>query len=469
MQDSKLILLLKTFTKEDWRWFRKFLLSPYFNNRAELIVLFDYLRVLSPDFKETGLKKEKVFKKIFPDQSFKEKELSYTMSYLLTQAEQFLTQRRIETSTPRMNNYLLDALVDRNLDKHYNFHYQKFSNQLDHYKSTHTDFYLLKYQLNEIANIHFDNQNLRRNDYQLQSTYDSLNQFYFLNILKHSCELLTRQKVYGGHYKFSFTELIVDYLNQQEEIAPLILIYLQIYSFLKEEHTESDFDKLKTLFQKFQSSIPTEEKRLITLRVLNHCAFQINQNRNTEYFTKQSLDFYINGIEEGFLLTKGFLSPWTFKNVVRHGLNIKKYDFTDDFIQTYHKKLETEFQNDALHYNLADLHYRKKEYPTAQTHLIQVQFSDIFYTLGAKVMLLKIYYETDEIEALFALVASFSIYIRRNKKISDEFRAAFMSFNSLLSQIIRATKDKIPPIIEKINDTKQLTDRRWLLEICTKK
>ena len=81
-------------------------------------------------------------------------------------------------------------------------------------------------------------------------------------------------------------------------------------------------------------------------------------------------------------------------------------------------------------------------------------------------MLLKIYYETNEGEALFALIASFSIYLRRNKKIAKDVGEGYLNFTAILGRIVRATKDKYPPIIEKINNTQQLYNRNWLLEIC---
>jgi len=160
------------------------------------------------------------------------------------------------------------------------------------------------------------------------------------------------------------------------------------------------------------------------------------------------------------------LSPWTFKNVIRLGLNLKRYDWTEQFIQKYYKKLAPEFQEDAMHYNLADLYYRKKNYKIAQNHLQLVEYSDVFYNLDAKEMLLKIYYENNETESLFSLIASFSIYLRRNKKISMNVRDTYLNFATLLHQIVRTTKSKIPTIINKINQTKLVANRSWLLQIC---
>ena len=108
MQDSKLILLVKTFNKEDWRWFKKFLLSPYFNNREELLPFFDYLRSKSTNFETKSIKKEKVFQKLFPKEKYDEKKISYLMNYLLSAAERFLAQKKIETQSPLINNFLLN-------------------------------------------------------------------------------------------------------------------------------------------------------------------------------------------------------------------------------------------------------------------------------------------------------------------------------------------------------------------------
>lgn len=39
MKDSKLISLFSTFEKKEWRRFREFLESPYFNKRKDIVKL----------------------------------------------------------------------------------------------------------------------------------------------------------------------------------------------------------------------------------------------------------------------------------------------------------------------------------------------------------------------------------------------------------------------------------------------
>jgi len=470
MQNSKLIDLLKTFEKEDWRWFRKFLLSPYFNSREELVPFCDYLRKQAPDFNEKTIRKEKVFKKLFPKETYDEKKISYSMNFLLGQAERFLAQREIETKPPLLNNYLLNSLVNRNLNKHYKYHYEKSLKTLENWKRENIDYYYYEFQLSEIANSHFIAQKLRRYDESLQNVSNSLNQLYAIQKIKYSCEMLSRSKllkdVYTPPSKVEINELIKKGNLQQ---SPLALIFLEIFSLSSEEDSEQNFEQLKYYLEEYKDTIPKAEKRNIYLHGTNYCIVQITKNNRPRYYVQECLNLYLAGIEQEFLLSNGFLTPSTFKNVVKLGLNLKKYDFTEEFIQNNYKKLEEKFQEDVLHFNLADINYRKKNYKEAQVHLIQALFSDVYYNISAKAMLLKIYYETNEGEALFALIASFSIYLRRNKKITKNVRESYLNFTTILGRIVRAHKEKYPAIIEKINNTKHLYNRNWLLEICQPK
>lgn len=466
MIQSKLILLLKTFKKAEWRRFKEFLTSPYFNKRTDLIAFFDYLATANPNFTHKKIAKEVIFKKLYPNQAYDDKQMRYLMNYTLKAAEHFLGQQKMENLSLR-DNYILEALVDRKLEKHSKRYFEKIAEHQKEEQEKSINYYYAKYKLADTANRHFNNQGLRKDNQNLKLAANNLDLFYFYHKLKYSCEMLNRQKVFSTKYNLEFTHLVYKYLEEnknQEE--PLIAIYSQIFVLLTKEDATKNFENLKILIQKYNEVIPLIEKQHIYAFAINYCSWQIKFNNNAKYYVSQCLELYLEGIQQEFLFINGYLSPWNFKNVVKLAINLKKYNWTAKFIQDYYKKLAPEFQEDALHYNLADLAYRRQNYKDAQYHLLRVQYSDVFYTLGAKTMLLKIYYENNEIESLFSLIASFSIYLRRNKQVSNNFRETYLNFTMLLHQIVRANKLKIPSIIEKINKTTLVTNRSWLLQIC---
>jgi len=466
MTESKLIFLLKTFKKVEWRRFKEFLSSPYFNKRTDLIAFFGYIAAVAPDFSEKKLAKEHVFKKLYPKQIYDDKQMRYLMNYTLKAAEEFLGQQKMESLTLK-DNYILEELVDRKLEKHSRRYFEKIAENQGNTQEKSSDFYYFKYRLADTANKHFNNQILRKDDVNLELAADNLDLFYLINKLKYSCEMLNRHKVFSTNYDLSFTNQIYKYLiNLREAKEPLIDIYCQIYATLTLEDASANFETLKQLVANHDLVIPSIEKQHIYLYAINYCMRQVKYNVKRNYYANQTLDLYSEGIQQEFLFTNGYLSPWAFKNVVRMGFNLRKYDWTENFINEFYKKLAIEFQEDALHYNLADLAYRRKNYKEAQYHLLLVEYSDIFYSLGAKEILLKIYYENKEIESLLSLIASFSIYLRRSKKISNNIRETYLNFTMLLAQIVRATKYKIPKVIDNINNTELVTNRSWLLQIC---
>ncbi len=466
MTESKLIFLLKTFKKVEWRLFKEFLASPYFNKRTDLIAFFGYIAAIAPDFSEKKLDKEVVFKKLYPKKVYDDKQMRYLMNYTLKAAEEFLGQQKLESMALK-DNYILEELVDRKLAKHSKRYFEKIKDHQDKIQEKTINHYYSNYRLADTANKHFNNQDLRKDDENLKIASDNLDLFYFTKKIKYSCEMLNRQKVFSTTYDLSYTNLLYKYLkNSGQQIEPLTAIYFEIYATLIEEDASENFEHLKELITRHNEEIPTVEKQHIYSYGINFCLRQAKRNIRAKYYVNQCLDLYLQGIQQEFLFVNGYLSPWNFKNVVKLGFNLKKYDWTEQFIQDYYIKLAPEFQEDALHYNLADLFYRKKNYQESQYHLQLVEYSDLFYGIDSKAMLLKIYYENEEIESLLSLIASFSIYLRRNKKISNNFRATYLNFTMLLHQVVRATKHKIPKVIEKINQTELVTNRSWLLQIC---
>ncbi|MEM6316993.1 MAG: hypothetical protein AAF960_04945 [Bacteroidota bacterium] len=466
MTNSKLITLLKTFDKLEWRRLGEFLASPFFNKNQELLNFYGYLKKITPDFSEKKLTKERVFKKIYPNQPFQARMIEDLMYSLLKQSENFLRLLQLEQNEYVSNLLILDGLIERKLEKHYRIYKKESAKILESNVGSSSDRLLFQYQLANLATKHFNAQNQRVNNPNQQLSLDLLDQFYFFNKLKASCEMLVNKDIVAEDFRLDFTQEVATYLAEKKEpLEPIIHLYLIAYQIGTDEKSDDYFTQLVKLLDEYDLTIPASEKKTLYLFAINYCVLQMKQNNQVEWYVNQCLDLYLKGIQQKFLYQNGYLSPWTFKNVVKLGFNLKKYDWTANFIDQHHTQLREEFQSDAYHYNLADLNYRRANYEAAQIHLMQVKFSDIFYNLGAKTMLIKLYFETGEEEALLSMIASFTIYLKRNKQIANNFRETYLNFTSLLFQLLKAKAHKLPLVMEKISQAEPLTDRRWLLKV----
>ena len=77
---------------------------------------------------------------------------------------------------------------------------------------------------------------------------------------------------------------------------------------------------------------------------------------------------------------------------------------------------------------MARVSYARSEFREALRILWTIEFTDIYYHLYAKVLILKIYFETEDFEPLLALIFSTRIYFSRSKLICDYQRKIYIYF-----------------------------------------
>ena len=466
MRQSKLISLLETFDSEEWRFFESFVASPFFNKREELISLCEQLRQLAPEFPPGRTTREGVFAAAFPGKPYDEKEMAYLMNYLLRLGEEFVGLRWYEDSKVGKRLDILTGLVERRLEKHYHFHLKKAEKLLNKRPLEGSEQFWYRHRLAEVKNEHFAKQDQRRFDVEIQTAADQLDQFYFNKKLRFLCELVNRQRIFQKSYELHFMEEVLACVQHEEFFgAPSTRIYFHILKMLTDSEPEPHFRAVIELFQAHFQNFTLSDKQNILSHALNFCIRQIRLQADKRGYMEEALGLYTFGIEQRIFLDDGYLSPWHFKNVIKLAFNLKRHDWAEGFIQTYAPQLPAEARENALYYNLADLYYQRQDYDQALQYLNRVAFTDVHYQLNARTLLLKIFYELEEEEALLSSLAAFTIALKRNKDISSDLRKTYQNFCSLLNKILRRRPHKMAALREDILSTSPLTSREWLLRI----
>jgi hypothetical protein len=443
--------------------------SPYFNKNQELVLFYDYLKKNAPAFLPKKIDRHHVYRSLFPSKQYDDKHFKYLMSFLLKLAEQFIGLQQYEKQGLQSEFHLLNACIDRKLEKNYKNIYQKTVDQLEQTPFRDGSYFYQQYQLAELAGTYFANQGIRKVSEELQKAVDYFDLYYLSQKLKYTCDMLNAQKMLSADYQQNLIDEISHYLQgKNPEKIPAVGVYYLVFLILTEKEPAHNFEKLTKMLQLHSGLFPPHERKQLQIHAINFCIRKIRQNE--EPYVGEALRLYMEGIEAGYLLDDGVLSPFTFKNVIKLGLRLKRYDWTDQFITAHADRLDPKFQKNALSYGLADLNYHKGDHETSMIHLREVEFTDIFFTLSAKVMLLKLYYENDEVEALHSLLNSFRMFLSRNKLISNEVRKTYQHFTKLLNQVVITDKKaKLQAIKDRIQQTEPLTERGWLLNAVMKK
>lgn len=465
MQDSKLVSIIKHFSNKQLRQFDDFVASPYFNKKKEVIQLYRFIQSYAPEFKHNKLSKEQAYAFVLPKKPYNEKMIGYWMSDLVKLVESFITSERLENYAIQRSYYLLETYNQWGLEKAINATMTTAQKVQKKYAYRNHQYYYNEYLIHGQGNTYFDKQRKHKHDQSLQKAIDNLDLFYLSQKLKYSCEIVNRQYIVSSDYELKLLNEILTYLesNPHEDVPP-VAIYSTILKCLLEKENESHFIQLKILLHQYAHLFTTNEARDMYVYAINYCIAQIN--RGGSKYLAELFDIYKAVLAQEVIFDGKYLSPWSFKNIVGIGVRNQAYKWTEDFILQYKNRLDPRFKKNAYTYNLAYLYFYLGKFSKAQSLLNEVVFEDVFYSTEARALLLRIYYELDEIEPLLSLTDSFKIYLRRNKLISENNRHVYLNFVKFitrLSKLYKGDNKALLKLKKQIAATKNTANLSWLM------
>lgn len=465
MKNSKLFLLLRRL--EDWELeeFDDFIRSPYFNKREELVSFFHILRTLDPNFTGEHLDRASVFHELFPQQEFDDKKLAYLMNYLLKLGERFIGQKKYEENEDTQYLDILHGLVDKRLQKSYSFLIKKLDRKYASYEGQDAEFWYNRFKLAMIKLEHFQSLKQRRYDPSIEEFALALDDFFFFEKLKHATSTSTIKDLIKADVRLGMVDEISSYMESADNIPPQIDLYRYLFSAYQNPDS-STFERFLRLLGSQEESMAPKQKRELFFFAINYCGSRIMEG-NTSYYSVV-LDLYMRGVENKALFENGYLSPYTYTNIVKLCLGLKKIELLEDFLEKNSKYLPPEKRIDAEHLNRAELAYFKKDYEKVFENLNALDHSDFYYSLGSRVLLLKTFYAQNDIEPLLSQITSFNQYLRRNSKLAPSMKKPFENFCKSLALIMRAKPGKKDTIKEKIRNQHPVAEKSWLLETLEK-
>ena len=469
MLQSKLVILLESLDKQGFNRFRQYLHSPFFNENQQLILLFDELKALLADrAAANGNIKVQIWKAIYPSTPYNDLYFRRLCSDLNKQLEQFLIHTHSRQNPMKELVNLLEVLNQPELHKHFRATLRQIRALEERSPLRNSSYHYAKYLTESHCHTHIEKLGNKRQDFQnLEQADYHLDCFYVIQKLKNYCDSLGYSKMLSIE---SQVELPDGYLDNIEKDVyfkePAVRAYFLVAKMLLEPDEERHFQQLKTLLENKSQHFNREELDVLYIHLKNYCiSTKINSGRH-EYFN-ELFEIYKSLLEKGLLFKNEILLPQAYKNLITVGLHVKAFDWVEQFIQSYTDRLPKENQDNARNYNLAKVYFHQKDYEKVIEQLREVEYKNLVYALGGKLMLLKTYYELNELNALDSLIDSFRVYLRRNKLISREVRQQYMNvlrFVKKLSTVLPGDKELLIKTKQQIVSCKALASKQWLLD-----
>lgn len=475
MRSSKLVKLLNTFNKDEFREFGYFVESPFYNREKILIKFYSLLKKHYPEFQESDLKKTSIFLKLYPGKKYNDALLRNAISDLLKLAEEYLKCVHFKKEKFYNKYLLLKELTNRKQSILFRTNLAKAKSEIKtsgikdeiYYQNV----FLLEDEIrrNVVVNssrILFKDDNLN------EQAKNLLIQQLTENIKLYAIMLNQTKFIYDHKFDFSFLELVREYIQNNYRLfqnIPYIKIFYNCVMLFKTGEKKY-FDELKIEIKKNYKLLSVTDRKNMFMVLTNHCNSEVKKGKYEFY--RENFNIYKELLKtKAYLEGNDFMAHYIYQAITHNALSTGEYEWAEKFIHRYKKILHPDFQETSYHFCLTQLYIKLKDYDSALTSLSKVLPSDINYKLNINIYLLMIYYYRNDNESFYSLIDSFRHFLKRNKNIR---KADHLSNNNFTIHIKRLfglknrknLKDKsgLALFKKEIENSSDLNSQRWFLE-----
>lgn len=462
MQSSTLLQLLKSLDKKDMKELNKVVRSPYFNQREDVIILFNTLEK-ELNSKIPNLKKEYIFDKIYPKSPYDDVLMRQLMSYLYKIAQKYLITEGLYNNESESKLYLLQALRQRNADKLVEKLLSDTLETIENQPTKSVKYHYTKYSF-RVEEYEYKSKKKRSAELNLQNLSNELDFFYLSEVLRQACIMHSHQTITKRSYQQPILSLILNDIQEINILPPSVSAYYHTYRALTEPDNSIHFHKLKDIILEKGMLFPENERRDLYILATNYCIRKLNQG--DKLFGKEALRLYQARLENKVLLENSILPIYSYNNILMLALKSEEYEWAKNFLYDFKQYLPEKEKDNIFQYNLALYHFRTGNYSEAMILLQRVNLNDVLYNLDARRLLARIYYELDEINALQSLIESSKIYLYRQKGIGyhHDMYSNYFRFLEKMMKIDMKKAETRAILRGEVENTQLLAEREWLIQ-----
>ncbi|MBS1494674.1 MAG: hypothetical protein JST55_14260 [Bacteroidetes bacterium] len=443
--------ILRKLDKKELKRFGDFLSSPYFNNSDLILRIFDAVKKEHPEFDGKFLQSEKIFKKLYPGEEFKETRIQNLYSEFGGLLKKFMGYERIESKKSELDIFIAEALTKRDLND--------ISNKIIlRSLSSYEDGSL--YIPNSFVRLHRLNQNYLHNldSLRQQDTEEYLNiqingqknlLIFFLTSFLEMCltnSINNRLFDWKKNKIESFLEAInfekvLEYIgdNFPEYKTFIKTIYL-IYYYTEHPITPEQYYELKSGVLEIMDKVHRNDKLFFIVRTIQIILAKLVQiDRRTFYreIFELSKIFSEQQIFPNEVLKNLAIGP--FRDMFTVAIILNEYDWAENFVNEYSQYLNEEKRENELNYSMGVLSFKRNDFEASLSYFNKLQLHDIIEKVNVRFYYMMNYIELKAYEsALASLNTIRQFYTDRAEEIPEMFAVLIPNALKYFGIVIKA-------------------------------
>lgn len=460
MYQSKLLELLRVLPVKTWRRLGEHL---RLYGRADLIAFYGLLEPAFPAFDQPFLEKKR-FAQLFEEQ-IDEKVLAQRMNRLLEQVYRVLALEALQTDEFLEAQLLLNKLRELGAGRHASGVYERACKNLEVQTLRGAAYYRRRFELSLAGFRMTEDPHRHQHRESLQTAADDLEASYLADKLRLLCEMAAQEQLLSDTYEKMFAaDLEITFEKSRFAADPALALFYYAWR-ISTSDDKVVFDHFLAMLREYPHILPDEEQKQLFTYALNFCTRQINRRNDRTYF-----DTYLTVVDmlprpELLLDNNGELPPWRYLNLVHAALQNQRWSWAWDFIHNWRAKLPATYAENLHAFNLARWHYAQKQHGEAQQCLATVAFDDPLLSLAARSLHLKLLYETNQEEPLFAALEANRLYLLRAKHLAASLRRQMQQFVDYTRKLAKThNAARLGGLLVNLPPATEIMHRDWLEE-----
>lgn len=485
---NSLVRILQRTSMADIKRFRDFIKSPYHNKSKKIILFFEQLLKLYPDFNIDMLNKGFFAKKlkrysISNDSTFRH--LAGDISRIF---EKFLVFEKVESDKCLWHDLLFEKIYETNLHDVLGNRVKKFE------KFTRKNIKIDSLSLISLYNIEgsilnffsgniSDNKKINEHKMEIRKKrHNYLLLFYLVEMVKELDEMENIRLQSGLSVEKTFPVLsdkmkLIEQMFEMHsqlygkgDFTPASQVYYSLYKLTVTPSNSLYYSDYKNLLLKYEERFSVSE-----LTYLFNKLIEINLIRLTRYYSgirlrREIMKIYSLILEKGYYdkIFGKYMPIEIYRNILVISLSLKMFDWSNNFIVNFNNKIIPGERKNIQQYSLSMLAFEKEEYEKALNYINKINPQRTSLKLDIKNILLKLYFIMDYNESAISLLDSYKTFLQNNRSISADRKIRHQNFLKVVKQLIKYKSEPAKIDLESISDyiskSPYLIHRKWLVD-----